>query len=110
MAMGVATAIAMIVGSELADSAAAGYLGGVAVAIVVLVPLGLLLNRLLWSHPTVRRGIWIVMLAFVVTMGIDSSFAALPAKLAGVVGSALAIAMLANRVLDGSWFPSSKKD
>ena len=50
------------------------------------------------------------MLAFVVTMGINSSFAAFPAKLAAVVGSALAISVLANRLLDGSWFSSSRKD
>ena len=110
MAMGVAGAVAMVVGNEFVDSTGAIYLARVAVSLVVLALLGVLVDRLLPCHPSVRRVTWIVVLAFVVTMGIDNSFAALPVKLVAVVGASLAFSLLANRLLDGSWFPPPGKE
>ena len=110
MAMGGAAAVAMVVGNEFVDSTGAMYLTGVAVALVILVLLGLLVGRLVPCPPSIRRMTWIVMLAFVVTMGIDNSFAAFPEKLVAVVGASLAFSLLANRVLDGSWFPRAKHE
>ena len=111
LAMALVSGISMGVGGAFLDATGMGHVTAVAVGLAVLFVFGLPVSHPFPSHPFVRRIAWTVALTFVLTMGVgDGTFASFPLRLAAGVAVAVVISLLANRLIQGSWFPFWRRD